>query len=280
VRNQVLVTEPIHRLPPGDVEGAIADLERLGFRVFRLDGAKIDDQRSFHEEVAEAFEFSDYYGRNWDAFEECFSEVEMPSRVAIVWTRADVLASRDLKAFAEAVCLFFEHSQERVKMGVQLEIFLGDGRQFETGTPRSAAAISAAAAARILDGVDELLFNSGELRLALEAQATKMRDAVEAEPEGPTPMSGRRRLPITSPSPARSCRRMTCGGSRKDVKVDVSWNRSRYFSGPYSDLARNFPGYRVVFHVPFEGDAGVFSLRPSSFTFNRCEDAPRTAISS
>lgn len=31
--------------------------------------------------------------------------------------------------------------------------------------------------------MDDLLFNSGELRLALEAQAKKMRDAVEAEPE-------------------------------------------------------------------------------------------------
>jgi hypothetical protein len=34
----------------------------------------------------------------------------------------------------------------------------------------------------ILD-VDELLFNGSELRLALEAQAKKMVDAVEAEPE-------------------------------------------------------------------------------------------------
>lgn len=31
--------------------------------------------------------------------------------------------------------------------------------------------------------MDELLFNNGDLRLALEAQAKKMRDAVEAEPE-------------------------------------------------------------------------------------------------
>jgi hypothetical protein len=36
---------------------------------------------------------------------------------------------------------------------------------------------------RILDGVDEYLFMGGELRLALEAQAQKMREAVEAEPE-------------------------------------------------------------------------------------------------
>jgi hypothetical protein len=38
-------------------------------------------------------------------------------------------------------------------------------------------------AVRILDGVDEYLFMGSELRLALEAQAQKMREAVEAEPE-------------------------------------------------------------------------------------------------
>jgi hypothetical protein len=27
-----------------------------------------------------------------------------------------------------------------------------------------------------------------------------------------------------------------------DVKVDVSHDQMRYFSDPYSDLARNFPG--------------------------------------
>ena len=66
----------------------------------------------------------------------------------------------------------------------------------------------------------------------------------------------------------------------KDVKVDVSWDRSRYFSDSYSDLARNFPGYRVVVHIPFEGDAGVFSLRPSSFNFNPPGGRLGTATSS
>lgn len=33
---------------------------------------------------------------------------------------------------------------------------------------------------------------------------------------------------------------------------------------PYSDAVRNFPAYRIVVHVPFDGDAGVFKLRPSS----------------
>lgn len=52
----------------------------------------------------------------------------------------------------------------------------------------------------------------------------------------------------------------------RPVKIDVSRDPGRYFSDPYSDLARNYPGERIVVHVPFEGDAGLFKLRPSSFT--------------
>jgi hypothetical protein len=121
--------------------------------------------------------------------------------------------------------------------------------------------------------VDDLLFNSGELRLALEAQAKKMRDAVEAELEESLKQAdvGEWAAALAHHFAVACPQLQTDDVWRepvKDVKVDVSWERSRYFSDPDSDLARNFPGYRVVVHIPFEGDAGVFSLRPSSFTFN------------
>jgi uncharacterized protein (TIGR03083 family) len=39
------------------------------------------------------------------------------------------------------------------------------------------------------------------------------------------------------------------------------------FGDPYSGGV-SIPGYRIPIHVPFAGDAGVFKLQPSSFTFN------------
>src|SRR4051794_20086690 len=39
-------------------------------------------------------------------------------------------------------------------------------------------------------------------------------------------------------------------------------------SGPARIWRTTIPGYRVVVHIPFEGDAGVFSLRPNQFNFN------------
>jgi hypothetical protein len=120
--------------------------------------------------------------------------------------------------------------------------------------------------------VDDLLFHDGELRHALESQAAKMRQAVEAEPEenlkhadvGAWAAALAHHFVVDCPELKLDDVWME---PPQDVTVDVSHERSRYFSdyAPGS-LAHRFPGYRVVVHVPFEGDAGVFKLRPNTFT--------------
>lgn len=52
----------------------------------------------------------------------------------------------------------------------------------------------------------------------------------------------------------------------KPMKIDVSWDQSRYFSDPAR--ARSFPGERIIVHVPFEGEPDVFKLRTSTFSMN------------
>ncbi len=117
------------------------------------------------------------------------------------------------------------------------------------------------------------MFNNGELRLALEAQTEKMRAAVEAESEESLKQADADEWAAALAHHfAVACPELQADDvwmePVKDVKIDVSWDRSRYFSDPYSDLARNFPGYQIVVHIPFEGEADVFKLRPSSFTLN------------
>ena len=126
---------------------------------------------------------------------------------------------------------------------------------------------------RILAAVDDLLFNSGDLGVALEAQAAKMREAVEAEPEESLKQADAdewaaalaHHFAVARPELKADDIWME---PVKDVKIDVSSDQSRYFSDYASDPARNFPGYRVVVHVPFDGDGGVFFLRPNQFNFN------------
>jgi hypothetical protein len=50
----------------------------------------------------------------------------------------------------------------------------------------------------------------------------------------------------------------------KPVTIDMSWDQTRYFSSAAS--TRNFPGERIVVHVPFDGEADVFKLRTSTFS--------------
>jgi hypothetical protein len=120
--------------------------------------------------------------------------------------------------------------------------------------------------------VNDLLFHGGgELRLALEAQGKKMREAVDAESEENLKQADvdewasslAHHFAVACPILKTDDVWMD---APKDVKIDVSRYPGRYFSDYASNLARNYPGYRTVVHVPFEGDAGVFQLRTSSFT--------------
>jgi RNAse (barnase) inhibitor barstar len=56
-------------------------LELEGWRVFYLDGREIDDKQSFLRSCATAMEFPDYFGKNWDALEECLNDLS--------WVEAD-----------------------------------------------------------------------------------------------------------------------------------------------------------------------------------------------
>jgi hypothetical protein len=49
----------------------------------------------------------------------------------------------------------------------------------------------------------------------------------------------------------------------KDVQIDVSYDRSRYFSPGTAPLVN---GTEIEVHVPFEGDSAVFKLAPSTFS--------------
>jgi len=114
-----------------------------------------------------------------------------------------------------------------------------------------------------------MLFYGGYLRDALDAQAKKMRQAVEAEPEESLKQADADDwAEALAHHFAVACPKLRPDGlSREptqDVTVDVSRDQSRAISEHSLEAARNYPGYRIVVHVPFDGDAGVFKLRTSS----------------
>ena len=57
-----------------------------------VDGAPVTTREELHALLSDAFRFPDYYGRNWDAFDECIRDVALPPHVEI--TGLDVLQAR------------------------------------------------------------------------------------------------------------------------------------------------------------------------------------------
>jgi RNAse (barnase) inhibitor barstar len=42
--------------------------------VLKIDVGSVTTREELHSLIAEAFGFPDYYGRNWDAFDECIRD--------------------------------------------------------------------------------------------------------------------------------------------------------------------------------------------------------------
>lgn len=61
-----------------------SELTREGFLVRELDSSLIRDDESLFSIVSEALGFPDYFGSNWDAMDECLSELDLSSHSGFV----------------------------------------------------------------------------------------------------------------------------------------------------------------------------------------------------
>ena len=70
-------------------------LHRFSYWRVDLDGRAMTSREAAHRELARAFSFPDYYGANWDAFDDCledFAEQHSGRLFAVVWDAVDVAA--------------------------------------------------------------------------------------------------------------------------------------------------------------------------------------------
>jgi RNAse (barnase) inhibitor barstar len=83
---------------PEQVEHASKE---AGLDVFRIDVGDAHDKKDFLDRVAKALSFPDWFGGNWDALNDCLTDLEWLST-----KRGDVLVFEDIEHFAAA------HKQE------------------------------------------------------------------------------------------------------------------------------------------------------------------------
>jgi RNAse (barnase) inhibitor barstar len=120
----------IHILPMSFGSRLAAVLAGHGFRIYALDGARIEDEPSFMKEVAQALALPDYFRHNWEALNDSLGELEeRPERnVAVVWRDAARCLSTDPQTLLNAALAFdwagsygLRDTQEDP---IQLEVFL------------------------------------------------------------------------------------------------------------------------------------------------------------
>lgn len=73
-------------------------LEKARIRVAQLDGGAISSKQDLMAALAEALEFPDYFGGNWDALDECLRDLGswlQADGYVVVFTSGEALWKRD-----------------------------------------------------------------------------------------------------------------------------------------------------------------------------------------
>jgi hypothetical protein len=113
--------------------------------VVTLDGSLVRTERQLLNELGKVLVFPEYYGVNWDAFNECFRDFahSREGATALVWRRSDVMATENLPEFVRAVHLMLEEMSDAGTLDrhrqperspVQVELFVtGTGPAYAPG---------------------------------------------------------------------------------------------------------------------------------------------------
>jgi hypothetical protein len=112
----------------------------------------------------------------------------------------------------------------------------------------------------------EELFSRGSLRDTLESASERVAEDVDQLPEDHLLHADVEEL-VAALIERRGMRTPKLGepwmDEPQEVSVDVSGDFNRFIRDPrYARIA----GYRVVVHIPFNGDGAIFLLRPSTYT--------------
>ncbi|KYC42701.1 barnase inhibitor [Scytonema hofmannii PCC 7110] len=79
------------------IDKIIEELAEQGIQVFYLNGREISSKETFLRKAAEAMQFPAYFGANWDAFDECITDLTWFSAESYVllYERPDIFAQAE-----------------------------------------------------------------------------------------------------------------------------------------------------------------------------------------
>jgi RNAse (barnase) inhibitor barstar len=108
-----------------------------GLAVFSLDGGKTRSKREFLDHAAKVLGFPDYFGKNWDAFADCLTDMSWAERSGFLITYTDChqLAEQSPDEFDTAIEIFKEAAEIWKKEGNTFLVLLFGTAGHELGLP-------------------------------------------------------------------------------------------------------------------------------------------------
>ena len=146
--------EPLHLLkrsanPPGVYRFAsrarsapiLAMITDWGWVGGNIEGREVNDKQQFLAAVGQAFAFPDYYGRNWDAFEEMINDLSwIPATgYLLLYDHAHRFASSQPEAWQTAISILQSAAIRWQQAGVPFYVLLRHNRRWNRNLPKFAA---------------------------------------------------------------------------------------------------------------------------------------------
>jgi len=106
---------------------AVARLCRLKrARLFRVDGRDVLTQRRFLAAAARALDFPSWFGANWDAFEDCMTDLEWAPAPAyvVLLENFEAFAQRAPRAFDTALQILETAAEFWTEEGVRFQVLV------------------------------------------------------------------------------------------------------------------------------------------------------------
>jgi hypothetical protein len=108
------------------IDKIIEELSPQGIQVFYLNGREISSKETFLIKAAQAMKFPAYYGANWDAFDECITDLTWcpAQRYVLLYDRPDIFATADPNQWQIAVDILHSASDYWGTTNTPLDVFL------------------------------------------------------------------------------------------------------------------------------------------------------------
>ncbi|MET7803276.1 barstar family protein [Micromonospora chersina] len=133
---------PLFRVHQDSARALNKFLDRWSYRRVELDGRRMTSRADAHTELRRAFGFPGYYGKNWDAFNDCFGDYVLENNgalIAVVWTGIEAAAKAAPATTAEVGWALLQAADGQMhslapgdNWSVSLDVFaIGSGPDFD-----------------------------------------------------------------------------------------------------------------------------------------------------